>query len=293
MAVAESRLDGVLPVDKPAGPTSHDIVAMARRKLGVRRVGHTGTLDPFASGLLLLCLGQATRIAEYLTGLDKRYLATVRLGTATDTDDLTGAILASADAAGIGSHDVEAALAGLRGTVLQMPPQYSAKKVAGERAYTAARQGREVNLRQAAVTIHELSLIEFRPPDADIEVLCSSGTYIRAIARDVGTALGVGAHLTALRRTAIGSYDVNSAVVPEDFDHAAATAAAIIPTVTALPHLPRVFLEAGQVEDVRHGRAVHVAAAPDAPVVLAAAASQAVAIGACAAGVFRPRKVFQ
>jgi tRNA pseudouridine55 synthase len=293
MAVAESGMNGVLPVDKPAGPTSHDIVATARRTLGVRRVGHTGTLDPFASGLLLLCFGQATRIAEYLTGLDKRYRATVRLGTATDTDDLTGAVTASADPAGIGSHDVEAALAGLRGSVLQVPPQYSAKKVAGERAYAAARQGREVRLRPVAVTIHELHLTAFRSPDADIEVLCSSGTYIRAIARDLGDALGVGAHLTALRRTAIGSYHVDSAVTPGDFDRPGAAAAAIVPTAAALRHLPRFSLEEGQAGELRHGRTIHVGAVPDAPVVVAAVGSEAVAIGECAAGVFRPRKVFQ
>jgi tRNA pseudouridine55 synthase len=286
-------MNGVLPVDKPAGPTSHDIVATARRALRVRRVGHTGTLDPFASGLLLLCLGQATRIAEYLTGLDKRYRATVRLGLATDTDDLTGSVVARADPAGIGSHDIEAALAGLRGSVLQMPPQYSAKQVAGERAYAAARQGREVRLRPVPVTVHELYLTAFRSPDADIEVLCSSGTYIRAVARDLGVALGVGAHLTALRRTAIGSYHVDSALTPADFDRPGTAAAATIPTAAALPHLPRISLDEGQAGELRQGRAVRAGDVPDAPVVVAVEGAEAVAIGECAAGVFRPRKVFR
>jgi tRNA pseudouridine(55) synthase len=138
-------IHGVLPVDKPAGPTSHDVVALARRALRTRRIGHTGTLDPFATGLLLLCVGHATRIAEYLSGMDKRYSATVRLGVATDTDDSTGTVTARADTSAITTTLVEQALAPFRGAVLQTPPQYSAKKRGGERAYTAARQGRAVS----------------------------------------------------------------------------------------------------------------------------------------------------
>ncbi|MBR9990860.1 MAG: tRNA pseudouridine(55) synthase TruB, partial [Gemmatimonadetes bacterium] len=197
---ADSGIEGVLPIDKPVGPTSHDMVARARRVLGTRRIGHTGTLDPMASGLLLLCIGRATRIAEYLTGMDKRYSAVVRLGVSTDTDDAAGSVIAEHPVAGITEADVERALDRQRGDISQIPSSYSAKKVGGERAYAMARQGREVNLEAVPVSIRELTVTRFDLPDIHIDVTCSSGTYIRAIARDLGADLGVGAHLTALRR---------------------------------------------------------------------------------------------
>src|SRR3954470_7378446 len=190
--------NGVLPVDKAVGPTSHDAVAAVRRALKTREVGHTGTLDPFASGLLLVCVGRATRLAEYLTGLPKTYVATMRLGEATDTDDLTGEVIHSSDAWRSLSKDAIAdALRAQVGTIQQLPPSYSAKKVAGERLYAAARRGETVERKPVAVTIHSIRVLGIDLPDVEFEVECGAGTYIRAIARDTGAALGVGGHLRA------------------------------------------------------------------------------------------------
>jgi tRNA pseudouridine55 synthase len=288
-----THIDGVLPVDKPAGPTSHDVVAQSRRALGTRRIGHTGTLDPFASGLLLLCVGQATRLAEYLTGMDKRYHAVVQLGAATDTDDHTGAIIAEADATGLTAADVEQALRPLRGEVLQTPPLYSAKKREGERAYAAAREGRALVLEPVRVRIHELVLRSWEPPRAELEVHCSSGTYIRAIARDLGRALGVGGHLLELRRTAIGPHAVDGALRLEELGSTERVARALIPPLEALPGMPRIRLDDAAVAAVRQGRRVRAADGPAAaPTVLMVHAGMLIGIGAVQDGVLHPKKVF-
>jgi tRNA pseudouridine55 synthase len=293
--------DGVLPVDKPVGPTSHDAVARARRALRTRRIGHTGTLDPFASGLLLLCVGPATRAAEYLTGLDKGYHATVRLGATTDTDDLTGVIVAEADPSAVTREAVEAILATMVGTIMQRPPAYSAKKREGERAYTAARAGRPLELDPVAVRIDALRVTAFQLPDVALEVRCGSGTYIRAIARDLGAALGVGAHLTALRRTTVGSHHVDAAVPLDELDDVDRVAAAFIPALDALRHLPRVELDAGQVAEIRHGRAIRTddggvtagsAEAGTPQTVVLGRAGALIAIGERRGTDIRPRKVF-
>lgn len=302
MAGAEHSVEGVLPIDKPAGPTSHDMVARARRALGTRRIGHTGTLDPFASGLLLLCVGRATRIAEYLSGMDKRYTAVVRLGVSTDTADATGAVTEERDAGGVTQREVETALQAQRGSILQTPPAYSAKKIGGERSYALARQGRAVPLAPVPVTIRELILVEFALPDVHLDVLCSSGTYIRAIARDLGEALGVGAHLTALRRTAVGPHAVASAVTADVLEAAArsraevrepdaALLAALIPILDALPAMPRIELAEDDVVRIRHGRTVS-STADVSGLVMLAADDDLIAIGDAANGLVRPRKVF-
>jgi tRNA pseudouridine55 synthase len=302
--VHAAQPDGVLRVDKPAGPTSHDAVAAVRRALRTRRVGHTGTLDPFASGLLLICAGSATRAAEYLSGLDKRYTATVRLGVATDTDDLTGAVTAVQDAGSVTAEAVERALAPLRGAVLQRPPAYSAKKRAGERAYAAARAGRPLDLEPVAVLIHELRIRSFDGPDVRLDIRCGSGTYIRAIARDLGEALGTGGHLTELRRTAVGSHSVEDAVPLEALDDAGRVAAAMMSTATALRHLPQVELDAAQCATVRHGRPLLLEeqedpsgpsgdpAAAAGEVVVLTSGGAVVAIGARTGARVQPRKVF-
>jgi tRNA pseudouridine55 synthase len=294
MTNAEGACDGVLPLDKPSGPTSHDMVSTARRALRTRRIGHTGTLDPFASGLLLLCIGSTTRIAEYLAGLDKRYTARVKLGVATDSDDLTGEILSEHDATGIDAAGVEAALEGLRGDILQTPPVYSAKKRGGERAYAAARAGRPVNLEPVQVRVHELKLIDLRGDELELEVLCGSGTYIRAIARDLGRVLGVGGHLTALRRTAVGAFSVVDAVTMDDLRNGQQVSTRLIPPADALTHLPRVAVDEGDIMDLRHGRAVRTQVAlPDAEVVVVTShAGDLVAMAEISAGSIRPRKVF-
>ncbi len=186
-------LPGVLLVDKPAGITSHDVVARVRRAVGVRRVGHTGTLDPFATGLMLLCVGSATRIAQYLTGLDKRYRAVIRLGTSTTTDDIEGEVLTrSDDWRDVSEEQVEAAMAGMVGRIEQTPPTYSAKKIQGRRAYQRAREGDPPVLTPVPVTVHGITIQEISGTDVRAEIHCSSGTYIRALARDLGLALGVG-----------------------------------------------------------------------------------------------------
>jgi tRNA pseudouridine55 synthase len=288
---ASEPLAGVLPVDKPVGPTSHDIVDMTRRALRTRRIGHTGTLDPFASGLLLLCIGAATRLAEFMAGLPKRYRARLRLGQRTDTDDLTGTVIEeSARWREVEQAHFEDVLARFRGDILQVPSTYSAKKQRGERAYHAARQGRAVALDAVAVHIGELRLVEWDPPHAALDVACSTGTYVRALARDIGAALGVGAHLTALRRTAIGPHRVEDALTLETLTDAARVREALIAPLDALADMPRLSLSEEELVRVRHGRALEL---PHAPGTIALVAHGAlVAIAAADGERVRPRKVF-
>lgn len=252
--------DYVLPVDKPAGPTSHDVVAAARRALRTRRIGHTGTLDPFASGLLLLCVGQATRIAEFLTGLDKSYVAVARLGVETDTLDLEGEVVA--ELGGVDSVAVDrvrAALEAFRGTIDQVPPQFSAKKVDGEAMHRRARRGEHVELEPVSVTIHDIELLDFSPPDVRFAVRCSSGTYIRAIARDLGRSLGTGAHLTALRRTSVGSFGADDAIPLAALEDTSAVTRAALEPAKALTHLDSLDVDAEAARRLRHGQRVRVA----------------------------------
>jgi tRNA pseudouridine55 synthase len=212
---------GILLVDKPGGMTSHDVVARARRVLSVRKVGHAGTLDPMATGLLVLGVGAATRLLGPLAGSDKTYEATVRLGEATVTDDREGEVLATTPAGHLDDDAVRAALAAQTGPLLQVPSSVSAVKVDGRRSYDRVRAGEQVELAPRAVTVHALEVHAVRRPtpdlvDVDVTVRCSAGTYIRAIARDAGAALGVGGHLTALRRTASGPFDVSRAAAVEE-----------------------------------------------------------------------------
>jgi len=211
--------DGLLLVDKPAGWTSHDVVARTRRLAGTRKVGHAGTLDPMATGLLVLGLNRATRLLTYLVGADKTYEATIRLGQDTTTDDAQGEVVASRGAAGVTPEAVEAAMGGLRGDIDQVPSSVSAIKVDGQRAYARVRQGEDVELAARPVHVASFEALESRPTragdvdvlDLDVLVTCSSGTYVRALARDVGAALGSGGHLTALRRTQVGPFHVSEA----------------------------------------------------------------------------------
>ena len=284
---------GVLPVDKPVGPTSHDMVARARRSLNERRVGHTGTLDPFASGLLLLCVGKATRISEFLTGLDKSYDAVALLGVATDTEDLRGeAVSRSEGWKALPRTAVEEALASFSGDIQQVPPQFSAKKVKGEAMHRRARRGERVELEARPVHIHALELTGLELPEVRFRVRCSSGTYVRSLARDLGAVLGVGAHLTALRRTAVGGFGVDDALAPEALDDGARVDSAWISPLAALAHLPRVNVDAAAAGELRHGRAVALSAAVDAPAVAVALEGELVAVGQVSGSVLKPRKVF-
>ena len=201
--------DGLLVVDKPAGWTSHDVVAKVRRLAGTRKVGHAGTLDPMATGVLVLGIGRATRLLGHLSLTDKEYDATIRLGVTTVTDDAEGDVVEQRDASGVG--DVSAAMAALTGDIDQVPSAVSAVKVDGVRSYARVRAGEDVELAARRVTVSRFELIERRGDDLDVRVTCTSGTYVRALARDLGAALGVGGHLTALRRTRVGPFDLAQA----------------------------------------------------------------------------------
>jgi tRNA pseudouridine55 synthase len=214
--------DGLLIIDKPAGWTSHDVVAKLRRLTGTKRVGHAGTLDPLATGVLVVGVGKATRLLGYLALTEKEYLATIRLGQATDTCDAEGSVTASAPASGVTLAAVQAAAGQLTGEIQQVPPAVSAIKVNGTRAHRLARAGGTPDLAARAVTVRSLRIVAERRTgdllDVDVAVTCSSGTYVRALARDLGEALGVGGHVTALRRTRAGRYDLGVAHGLDQFD---------------------------------------------------------------------------
>lgn len=251
---------GILLVDKPQGMTSHDVVARIRRLAGTRKVGHAGTLDPMATGLLLIGVESSTRLLHHLVGLDKEYLATVRLGWATTTDDAEGEPLAAAPADAVAAITREAVIEGmarLTGVIEQVPSAVSAVKVDGKRAYQRVRDGEAVELAARTVTVSAFDLLEVRHGDGwldlDVRVACSSGTYVRALARDLGADLGVGGHLTALRRTRIGRFDVAEAGALEGLDVAAAR---LGPAEAARRALPAVAIDGDAVRDLRHGKRV-------------------------------------
>ena len=201
-------------IDKPTGPTSHDIVDQMRRLTGVRRVGHAGTLDPLATGLLPVFVGPATRLIEYLSGYPKRYTARLQLGVSTDTDDAHGDVIAQAPVPSLTRAQIDTAAEPFRGTISQVPPTFSAVKVKGVIAHRAARRGAPLELEAREVTVHELTIEDWQSPELCISVRCSTGTYVRAIARDLGAALGCGAHLVEMRRTAIGAVSADDAITP-------------------------------------------------------------------------------
>lgn len=261
---------GSLIIDKPEGLTSHDVVARVRRAAATRRVGHAGTLDPFATGVLVVCVERATRLVQFLVGLDKEYIAMVRLGFSTDTQDLTGKqitpLLSSSE---LSMEDVRHVLDEFSGPQLQMPPMYSAKKVAGERLYRAAREGREVERQPVPITIHAIELIssdeslaiqnEDGTSDFVMRVRCSSGTYVRTLAHDIGGKLGVGAHLAALRRIAVGHFKIESALSldqVEEMGRDGALESALVSPSEMLAHLPVVRLDGERTRLVLHGREV-------------------------------------
>jgi tRNA pseudouridine55 synthase len=204
-------INGIFNVNKPAGMTSHDVVATIRRASQAPRVGHAGTLDPLATGVLLICMGQATRITEYLSDHDKKYRARVRLGIETDTYDAAGAVIAE-QPVHVTRDQVETALQGFVGKLSQMPPAYSAIKQDGVPLYKLARQGVQVETAPREVEIYSVTLLDFAPPDVEIEVHCSKGTYIRSLAHDLGEKLGCGGHITALTRTALGHFTLEDSV---------------------------------------------------------------------------------
>lgn len=246
--------DGLVVVDKPAAWTSHDVVARVRKLAGTRRVGHAGTLDPMATGVLVLGVGRATKLLGHLALTDKAYDATIRLGAATVTDDAEGEVVAEADASGIGEDAVVAAMGALTGVIQQVPSAVSAIKQDGVRAYARVRAGERVELAARPVTVHRFELVQIRRKDAyldvDVAVQCSSGTYVRALARDLGTALGVGGHLTALRRTRVGRYTLADATTLDQLEQRFT----VMPLAeAAAAAFPRLDVDADTARRVTHG----------------------------------------
>jgi len=247
---------GILLVDKPGGITSHDVVSRARRALGTRKIGHAGTLDPMATGLLVLGVEGATRLLTYIVGADKTYEATILLGIATDSDDADGIETSRADATGVTDEAIAAGIADLTGEIEQVPSTVSAIKVAGRRAYDLARAGEQVELKARRVTVSRFEVRETRRGDGvielDVVVDCTSGTYIRALARDLGRALGVGGHLTMLRRTRIGPFDVSAAAFVDDI----AEERLVNPATAASVVVGAIAVGEDEARDLRHGKRI-------------------------------------
>ncbi len=239
-------------VDKPGGMTSHDVVARLRRILRTRKVGHAGTLDPMATGVLVCGVGRATKLLGHLALDTKAYTATVRLGVATTTDDAEGEVVATADAAGVTDAAIAEGMAALTGAIEQVPSSVSAIKVGGKRAYALVRAGEEVVLPARPVTVSAFALLERRGDELDVAVECSSGTYVRALARDLGAALGVGGHLTALRRTRVGPFTLEHARTLEELEREPGVSLSLDEAVAVA--FPRRDLDAALAADISHGR---------------------------------------
>lgn len=286
--------NGVLPIDKPAGMTSHDVVARVRKLAATRRVGHAGTLDPDATGVLLVCVGHATRVAEYLADEGKEYRCRISLGKATTTEDASGEVVEERDASHITREQFEAVLPQFLGEIMQVPPMVSAVHHEGKRLYELARAGVTVDRPARPVTIATLTLDSFATgasPSAEFTVRCGKGTYIRTLCVDIGRALGVPAHMYSLRRTAVGSVRVENCVPLNDITPELVSSILVRPS-RALGDMPRVTVSAGDIENLGHGRAVPCALA-DAPLVAAISdAEDLIALGPVENGILSPTKVF-
>ena len=287
-------VSGIIVVDKPQGPSSHTVVAIARRLLGTRKIGHAGTLDPMATGVLVLGVNSATRLLTYLVGEDKTYEATIRLGASTVTDDAEGDVVATAapDAiAAVSDASIAAGIARLTGDIEQRPSAVSAIKVDGQRAYDRVRAGEDVELAARPVHIARFDILDARRVDGfidlDVVVDCSTGTYIRALARDLGIDLGVGGHLTALRRTRVGGFGLERAVVPDDISEAGIVSSANV----ARTLFPVWDVSADEERDLRHGKTVSTTT-PDAKLVAAVRDDVLVAIVRISKGIARVQTGF-
>ena len=276
-------------VAKPAGPTSHDVVDQVRRALGMRRVGHLGTLDPFAEGLLVLVTGRATRLATFAAGWEKMYEGVIRFGATTDTDDGTGRVLTTSDGwRALDRAAVEQTFAALRGAQEQRPPAFSAVKIDGVRAHKRARRGETVAPAARPVDVRELELIDWTPPDARFRATVSAGTYLRSLARDAGAALGCGAHLVELRRTAVGPFGLADAIAPEAVVPGAARDPAAL-----VAGLPRRTLEPAEREAVTHGRPLAVPGNEATGMVALFDGDALLAVAEWAGDVLKPRVVLE
>lgn len=256
---------GILLLDKPLGLTSNQALGQAKRFLGICKAGHTGALDPLATGLLPLCFGEATKVSSYLLDADKTYQADIRLGETTASGDAEGEIVEHGQVPALDPVGLDAVLDEFRGGITQVPPMYSALKHQGRRLHELARQGIEVERKPRAVTIYSLDLLEFESPRLTLRVRCSKGTYIRSLAMDIGAALGCGAHLSALRRTASGPFAIERAVGLDALEAMPPDDARdlLLPPDLALQHLPAVQLTPAQTTDIRHGRAIVLDAGAD------------------------------
>ena len=255
----KNAISGVLVVDKPVGLTSHDVVQVVRKGTNIRRAGHTGTLDPRASGVLVILIGPAVRLSEYVSASDKRYQAVVRLGATTDTYDADGRVLSTSPVDKITERQFETALEEFVGEIEQVPPPYSAIKIKGRKAYEMAREGEEVDMQPRKIHVYSLELLEWAPPEAVIDVYCSSGTYVRSLAHDMGEKLGCGAHLIGLRRTKSGRFTLRDAVPLRKLRDAFEDGSwyqYLIPAAEALSDWPSIELDQDQVDAIRHGHRI-------------------------------------
>jgi len=291
---ADDGFHGFLVVDKPAGWTSHDVVARARRLLDERRIGHAGTLDPAATGVLPLAVGSATKVVEYLAEASKTYLAEITFGVRTDSHDGDGLVVSVADASNLCQADVESALASLRGAIEQVPPMHAAIKIGGRRLYELARRGEEVERPSRSVTLFQLELVDWRPATVTLWVDCSKGTYVRALARDIGEALDVGAYLSNLVRVRTGPFSLCQAVTLEELERASVwwewPELAVHPDAV-LADWPAVVLDEPATIDWRHGNSL-VGGTPDAgPFRAYGPDGTWLGLGRADAAVWRPTKV--
>lgn len=286
-------IDGILPLDKPVGWTSHDAVARLRRITGQRGVGHAGTLDPLATGVLLLVLGTATRLSSYLMHAPKVYCAEVVLGATTVTDDAEAPLAGQADASILTEAEIRTVLEQFVGTIDQVPPAYAAIKRGGQKLYQLARRGIEIEPVPRRVTITAIDLIAWRAPRLRLRIACESGTYIRALARDIGASLGVGGYLHALRRVASGSFSIEEAVPISSLSDVSAVAGAVYPLDRAVLDLPATVVDAADLRRIQHGGAIMLPTPGAGPVRLYGASGILVALGECRGKTVRPIRVFE
>jgi len=288
-------VSGVLVVDKPVGLTSHDVVQIIRRGTGIRRAGHTGTLDPRASGVLVVLIGPAVRLSEFVSAEDKRYQATIHLGSSTDTYDAEGVTSQPELPVDVSREAFTELLQQFIGEIEQIPPPYSAVKVQGEHAYNMARRGEQVDLAPRIIHVHSLDLLEWAPPEVVIDVHCSSGTYVRSLAHDIGEQLGIGAHLVGLRRTRSGRFTLRDAVslrrLREAFEQGT-WAQHLIPAAEALADWPAVELDQAGLEKVRNGNPIPAEEGAKGMARAVSEQGDLVAIIELIGNEWKPRKVF-
>lgn len=287
-------IDGALLLDKPVGPSSNGVLQEAKRLVGARKAGHGGTLDPLASGLLLLLFGEATKLAGLLLDQDKEYLASVKLGETTATGDAEGEILERREVL-VDRPDLDAALERFRGEIEQLPPMHSALKRDGVPLYKLARQGKAVERASRRIHILELEVASFEPPRLDLRVRCSKGTYIRTLAQDIGAALGTGAHLSGLRRTASGRFRVEDALSLEALRELppAARSDRVLPLTALVQGLPRAALDAGAEARLRNGQALEIRGLAEGVVAVVRADGALIGLGRSEGGVLRPLRLTQ